>query len=99
MKTLRTQSGSLYLADVSSTGDVLRVRKSGWTAARKALAVYPDRLPFLKATTKWLKDGGYVLGYNAKGTRTVRLRPDQLKVGMVLWSPEGLESTTIVEIL
>jgi len=97
MKTLRTQSGSLYLADV--TTNVLRVRKSGWTAPRKAVAIYPDRLPFVKATTKWLKDGEYVLGFNAKGTRTVRLRPDQLKVGMVLWSPEGLESTTIVEIL
>lgn len=96
MRFITTMSGSEYITTVDNGN--LYVHKvdgddPGWT---KALAVYEDRYAFLEATAKWTREGEFVCGYNNKGTRTVRLIPDQVRKGMHFWAPGGLWSTEIV---
>jgi hypothetical protein len=93
--TALTESGARY--DLEVVAGRLRVAKAGrpsWTA----VAVYPDRIPFLEATVRWSKDGEFLCGFNAAGTRTVRLIPGQVRPGMVLWSPKGFRSTCIKQV-
>jgi hypothetical protein len=90
-----TQSGSMYHCILEGTR--LVVQKPGGKPSR-AIAVFPDRVPALEATTRWRHEGKVLLGFNAKGSRTCRLVTDQVLEGMIFWSPNGLRSTPIKEV-
>ena len=66
----------------------------------KGVAVYPDRLPYMMATTKVeaLADG-QSQGYNSKGTKTLRVVPDKVEEGMVLANRGGFVTSRIKEVI
>jgi len=64
------------------------------------VGIFPDRLPFLEATTALRADGpDKVVGWNSRGKITLRFRPLLLEIGMILANRHGLRSTPIVEII
>jgi len=93
---VETSSGSLYTVVPTSKG--LKIKKLGASVWNMAIAIFPDRLPFLMATVKIVENGGFHEGFNAKGVKTLRFDPCQVRKGMILANRRGLRSTTIVSI-
>lgn len=98
-----TKSGSVYILTQSvskkSGLPVMVAQKVGYTGQDIVLAVYPDRVHFLEATTRFeFINSNLVVGYNAKGVVTLRFKPFDVRIGMILASKGGLRSTEIVSI-
>lgn len=92
-----TESGSHYYLTVTSKG-LLCQKDDGWQGV--GVAIYPDRLPFLLATDKVVvHENGLTEGFNANGSRTVKLELGQVRRGMVLANRRGFVSTKIVRII
>jgi hypothetical protein len=93
---IETSSGSIYTAVPTNKG--LKIKKVGSSVWDIAIAIYPDRLPFLEATVKIVEVDNFHEGFNAKGVKTLRFDPSQVRKGMILANRRGLRSTTIVSI-
>jgi hypothetical protein len=59
------------------------------------VALFPDRLSFLKETAVVRFDGRKVIGYNRKGLVTLRFIPDAIGEGMLLANRSGFLTTPI----
>lgn len=95
--TAVTKSGACYvLTGFTEKGNPMWSRDGAAPVAMVGL--FPDRLPFFEATTKWQRNGDRLEGYNAQGVRTLSFIPDQVRVGMILASPKGNRSTEIVTV-
>ena len=97
---VRTESGSEYRVEVRhghNNGPVLVVQKDGH-APVVAVAVFPDRLPYLEATVTLEREGDRVVGRNAKGVVTIRVKPLEVRRGMVFANRKGFRSTRIMSI-
>lgn len=94
---ITTKSGAVYYGSISPMG-TLMVSKGKEPVS--AVGIFPNRLPFFKATVKWVYEGtkGVLQGYNAKGTRTIKVEPHKVLPGMILVNPRGLRSTEVVSV-
>ena len=92
-----TESGSHYYLTVTDKG-LLCQKDDGWAGV--GVAIYPDRLPFLVASTKVVvHPDGVTEGFNAHGNRTVKLRLEQVRCGMILANRRGFKSTRIIQVI
>ena len=99
-----TKSGSIYLGEILENeeygGYSLWVHKLGGDVEPfKVHGIFPNRAPFYEATVKWRRDReGYLLGFNTKGVRTLKILPEKVFAGMILANPNGFRSTEIVKV-
>jgi len=103
---LITTSGAEYISKETHpiSGLIDWIRKDPSTGELKesgrAIAIYPDRLPAVLASTSWKVENGRMAGFNQQGTRTCLLIQGQVLPGMILMNPRsGLRSTRITKVI
>lgn len=100
---ITTKSGSVYRGTVTrhpKLGPLLLVIKAGMEQAVPVIGVFPDRVPFVMATTSTEFDqrSGKVIGRNSAGVITLQFFATKVEVGMVLMNRRGFKSTEVVEV-
>jgi hypothetical protein len=98
MKVVVTKSGAKYFVSMNEKG-VLCCIKEGWDKPTPCVGIFEDRLPFLMATKTIEKVRDIIIGKNEKGVITLKVKPLDLKPGMILANRHGLRSTEIVSIV
>jgi hypothetical protein len=95
MSMFTTASGATYETMMSEAGRLMARKLGRDTKWTNVIAVFPSRLPAMEDTHRWKMVDGNLIGWNKYGTRTARLVPEQVRPGMLLWSPKGFKSTVI----
>jgi hypothetical protein len=97
--TIVTEAGTVYSLTSISRNGMHSFKRGDDAESVKLAAVYPDRVEHLRAARKFEKAGPSTVDcLNTFGRRTIQLRLDDFRKGMVLASPRGHKSTPIVHI-
>jgi hypothetical protein len=93
-----TESGSVYVLTYPGKARTAWIAKKDGQKAAHAVAIFPDRLPFVLAATRIEHGDETVAGYNKDGVRTFFFIKHKLMKGMILMNRQGFRSTPIVSI-
>jgi len=96
---VRTESGARYTLVYDHDKHCLVGRREGWPEKLHCVAIRPELLPNLTATKTVDREGQYSCGYNARGTRTLRIIPKLVCKELILANRRGFRSTKIVDII